>query len=284
MIQSTSAPKRYQFVTKNRNLTYSHSTSPLPKREEFALHTHDDNELFIFIKGDMHFVIEGNTYPLKPYDAILLRAGEMHDIYPVGNSDYERVVFNIDNSFFETFYCPQYKEMFTDRPLAQNNLISGELISLSEIPTLLARIEKYHKDGGNSSDTVISCALIEVLHALNHMQPLENANVKQNSTVYRLIDFINKNLDADLNLELLSEQLFVSKYHLCRIFRAHTGYSINSYITQKRLHLVRDLCRSGESITSACTTAGFSGYSAFYKAYVKANGVPPKSGLFRERE
>ncbi len=274
----------YTFTTLDRSIRYAHSTSIHPKREQFALHTHDDSELFIFIKGDMHFVVEGVVYPLKPYDAILLRAGEMHDIYPVGSNAYERVVFNIGDSFFDAFHCMPYKEMFTGRPLAQNNLIPGELISLSEIPALLTRIEKYHKDGESACDTVISCALVEVLHALHHMQPLENAEDKQNSTVYRLIDYINKNLDADLNLNALSEKFFVSKYHLCRIFRAHTGYTINSYITQKRLHMVRDLCRGGESITSACVTAGFSGYSAFYKAYVKAHGVPPKSGLLRERE
>ena len=174
----TSSHSTLKFKTKNHNLTYVHNLSIFPKREEFALHTHDNNELFIFIKGDMHFVVEGVVYPLKPYDALLLRAGEMHDIYPVGNSDYERVVFNIDDSFFQTFHCLQYRDMFVDRPLAQNNLIPGELISLSEIPNLISRIEKYYKDGGNGSDTVISCALIEILHALNHMQPLESAETK----------------------------------------------------------------------------------------------------------
>ena len=282
MPQVTASNFSYTFVTDDRNIRFSHGTSVHPKREHFALHTHNDNELFIFIKGDMHFVVEGVVYPLKPYDALLLRAGEMHDIYPVGNSTYERVVFNIEDSFFDTFHCTPYKEMFTERPLAQNNLIPGELISLSDIPTLLTRIEKYHKDGGRACDTVISCALVEVLHALHHMQPLEKVEEKQNSTVFRLIDYINKNLDTDLNLEALSEKFFVSKYHLCRIFRAHTGYTINHYITQKRLHMVLDLCRSGETITSACVTAGFSGYSAFYKAYIKAHGVPPKSGLFAD--
>ena len=282
MLKTPSGGSSYSFATKDHTLRYAHGVTIHPNREDFALHTHDDCELFVFIKGDMHFVVEGAVYPLKPYDALLMRDGEMHDIYPVGQGDYERVVFNITHDFFRHFHCEQYLEMFLNRPLAQNNLIPGELISLSEIPALLTKIEKYHKDGEHSCDTVISCALIEVLHALHHMQPLENAEEKQNSTVYRLIDYINKNLDTDLNLEALSEKFFVSKYHLCRIFRAHTGYTINNYITQKRLHLVRDLCRSGETITFACVTAGFSGYSAFYKAYVKAYGMPPKSGLFSD--
>lgn len=284
MVQISSNNSSYRFHTGDRNLIYCHTLSTQPKREDFALHTHDNCELFVFIRGDMHFVVEGAVYPLKPYDALLLRDGEMHDIYPVGQGDYERVVFNITHDFFDTFHCPQYKEMFVNRPLAQNNLIPGELVSLSEIPALLTRIEKYHKECGTSADAVISCALVEVLHALHHMQPLENAEEKQNSTVYRLIDYINRNLDSDLNLEMLSEKFFVSKYHLCRIFRAHTGYTIHNYIAQKRLLLVRDLCRSGETITSACVTAGFSGYSAFYKAYVKANGMPPRAGLWSERD
>lgn len=265
--------------TKDCALTYQHKISPHPKREEFALHTHDSYEIFIFIKGNMTFVVEGATYPLHPYDVIILRDNEMHDIYPTGDADYERIVINVTRDFFETNHCPMYQTIFLNRPAGKNNLIPGDLVSVSEVADILPRIEKYAKEKTVSPDTVVKCAMVEILHAFNHMQPAADADAKQNSTVRKVIDYINQNLDGDLSLSHLSDLFFVSKYHLCRVFREHTGYTISSYITNKRLLTVRDLCRNGESISTACVLAGFSGYSSFYKAYTKAYGCAPKIGL-----
>ena len=267
------------FQTEDKTMTYFRKLSLHPAREDFALHTHDSYEIFIFIKGNMKFVVEGSTYPLRPYDTIIIRDNEMQDIYPTGPADYERFVINISHDFFEKNNCKMYKNIFLNRPAGKNNLIPGGLVSVSEIADILPRIEKYEKEQTPACDTVKKCAMVEILHALNHMQPAADADSKPNSTVRKVIDYINQNLDGDLSLGHLSEQFFVSKYHLCRVFREHTGYTISSYITNKRLLLIRDLCRSGETISSACISAGFSGYSSFYKAYTKAYGCSPKAGL-----
>lgn len=268
------------FQSKDGSMTYSHKLSPHPAREDFALHTHDDHEIFIFIRGSMTFVVEGATYPMQPYDTMILRNSEMHDIFPNSSADYERIVINISHDFFKNNDCRIYQNIFINRPIGKNNLIRGDLISVSEIADILPRIEKYAKEKTVSSDTVIKCAMVEILHALNHMQPASSTdNTRPNSTVRKVIDYINQNLDSNLSLSCLSEKFFVSKYHLCRVFREHTGYTIGNYITNKRLLLTRNLCRSGETITSACIAAGFSNYSAFYKAYTKTYGRSPKTDL-----
>lgn len=281
MNQSNSYISLCFFQTADQTMTYSHKLSPQPAREHFALHTHDNHEIFVFLKGSMEFVVEGATYPLRPYDTIILRNGEMHDIFPTDSVDYERIVINISHDFFKNNHCKIYQNIFTNRLVGKNNLIPGALVSVSEIANILPRIEQYEKEKTVSTDTVIKCAMIEILHALNHMQPVTSTDTEPSSTVRRVIDYINQNLDSDLSLNSLSEKFFVSKYHLCRVFREHTGYTIGSYITNKRLLLTRDLCRSGETITNACISAGFSNYSAFYKAYTKAHGCSPKTGLFR---
>lgn len=267
------------FQTEDESLTYFHKVSPHPSRDDFALHTHDSYEIFIFIKGNMRFVVEGAAYPLRPYDTIIIRDNEMHDIYPTGTADYERIVMNISHDFFDKNNCKMYKNIFLNRPAGKNNLIPGDLVSVSDIADILPRLEKYGKEKTASNNTVIKCAVVEILHALNNMQPAADADSKQNTTVRKVIDYINQNLDGDLSLSCLSEQFFVSKYHLCRVFRAYTGYTIRNYITNKRLLTVRDLCRKGEAISNACVLAGFSGYSSFYKAYTKAYGCSPKTGL-----
>ena len=59
-------------------------------------------------------------------------------------------------------------------------------------------------------------------------------------------------------------------------FKAETGYSIHSYITNKRLLLARDLLLNGAGATEACYSCGYKDYSAFSRAYKKQFGVSPK--------
>ncbi|MDF2545001.1 MAG: rhaS 9 [Herbinix sp.] len=48
------------------------------QRKDFAFHYHDFNKIIIFLKGNVNYSIEGKTYQLKPYDIVLVNAGEIH--------------------------------------------------------------------------------------------------------------------------------------------------------------------------------------------------------------
>ena len=53
--------------------------------------------------------------------------------------------------------------------------------------------------------------------------------------VNRVIDFIGKHLDEELELEELCRIACFSKYHFHRLFTAHAGVSLKSYIKWLRL-------------------------------------------------
>ena len=80
-------------------------------------------------------------------------------------------------------------------------------------------------------------------------------------------------------LDDIAEHFFINKYHLCHIFRRHTGMSINRYVNYKRLLLVRELCAGGMSLTDAAAEAGFNNYSGFYKVYRREFGISPREDL-----
>ena len=82
------------------------------------------------------------------------------------------------------------------------------------------------------------------------------------------------NLSNDISLDRLANEFYVSKYHLCSIFKKFTGLTIGEYTTQKRLSMADDLVKEGESLSDAALKAGFKNYSSFYKAYKKHFSVP----------
>ena len=69
---------------------------------------------------------------------------------------------------------------------------------------------------------------------------------------------------------------------MMRRFRAETGYSIHSYVTEKRLLLAQQLLQSGASLTDTAERCGYQDYSTFSRAYKKRFGCTPSRRPARE--
>ena len=250
-----------------------------PMRDDFKLHTHELYEIYVFLNGDVDYIVEGTTYPLSPYDIIVLRPGEMHRAYHKTQKKYERIVFNVDDEFFELNNCIEYKAVFNDRDLGKKNKLSAEFVKSSGLYDTIKRWMKYTNKEQNFDSAISKATFIEILYLMNNVDEPYFDDEDNESLVQRVISYINKNFTSKITLEELEDEFFVSRYHLCREFKRVTGHTIISYVNNKRLSLVKQLYKQGESINKICVDAGFSSYSSFYKAYLKEYGVIPKDGL-----
>ncbi len=259
---------------KNGLCTYAHKWSEHPQFVEFNLHTHIDYEIFIFIKGDVTFVVEGIKRKLTPYDIILIRGNELHQIFSNPEAEYERVVLNIADDFFDLWDCGYLRSIFSGS--IASRFIPGEKLRIDELSDDLKRIEKNIKETKKTSDTVVKCAIIELLHDISR---ITYEAEEENTAVSEIIKYINLNITHQIHLDELAERFFLSKYYMCRIFKKTTGFTINQYIVMKRILLVKKLYKDGMSLSTASVEAGFGDYVNFYKAYIKEFGVSPKKGM-----
>ena len=84
-----------------------------------------------------------------------------------------------------------------------------------------------------------------------------------------ILEYLQAHLTEDISIDHLAEAFYLSKYHMMRLFRARTGFTIHGYLTDKRLHLARELISQGETALEACYSCGYRDYSAFSRAYKK---------------
>lgn len=90
------------------------------------------------------------------------------------------------------------------------------------------------------------------------------------------IDFIEKNIDSEISLSHISESLFVSKFHLARLFKRMTGFSIMSYITLRRLSLSAvALTHSDLELRHIADQYLFSSSQAYIKSFKRAFQMTP---------
>ena len=239
----------------------------------FRLHNHDFYEIYMFSKGDTEYVVEGNTYTLEPDDIIIIRRHEMHRAHHKSECEYKRTVLEVYPEFFEKNGCKAYEQPFLNAD-AIGNKISAELVQKSGLKDAFERLKKYSSDYEDIYTPVCRSIMVEILYLISRIKDF-SADDAKDSPVRDIIVYINNNFTENIKLETLAERFFISKYHICRIFKEATGHTVHSYITRKRITRVKELRKEGKSVGEAAYLAGFGNYTSFYRAYLKEFKAPP---------
>ena len=78
-----------------------------------------------------------------------------------------------------------------------------------------------------------------------------------------------------MGLEDIARGLYVSTFHLCRLFKQETGMPMHRYVNRLRLREALEQLTEGADLTQLALSLGFAGHSHFTTAFRKEFGVPP---------
>lgn len=246
-------------------------------------HNHSFYEVFFFISGKVTYIIEGKSYKLKPYDIILINNRELHKPVIESGETYERYVIWIDPSYIAKL-CTDNTDLFMcfeSSSKEKYNLLRPGAENLQHIKSVVSKLDKINTAPGFGSSILKNAYITELIVYLNtaYFDTREDeikVDIEYNKKISSMIKYINLNLNEDLSLETLSAKFYISKYHLLREFKKYTGYTIHSYIKQKRLIMARMLLNENLKLTEICMRCGFGDYSNFIRSFKKEFGVSPK--------
>ncbi|WP_263832412.1 AraC family transcriptional regulator [Sulfurospirillum oryzae] len=102
---------------------------------------------------------------------------------------------------------------------------------------------------------------------------LENTTIHQ---IKKVICFVEKHLNDDLDVATLSQIAGYSHFHFCRLFKLYTGESIGVFIRRLKLEKAAfAMVDKNKSITDIAIAAGYDTPSGFYKAFNEFFGYAP---------
>lgn len=95
----------------------------------------------------------------------------------------------------------------------------------------------------------------------------------------RVLDYIDRHLDGDLDLDALSSVAAFSKFHFHRQFTATFGLSVHRYVQLVRMRRAsfRLAYRDTQSVTDIALDAGYEAPDAFARAFRQRFGQSPSS-------
>lgn len=237
-------------------------------------HFHDTYEVLLVIDGESDFFAGQQLFHLHRGAVVMLDFTALHRSISLGEKEYKRYVLYLPTSFVTTFCTPQ-----TDLLAAfyGNRFLQLEEAQTVKIAALFDRCMGTRM--GFGADLRRQNTLIELLICLGELSDLKPAPPQSENIEFQrtfpILKHIEENLVNELSLEILSRRFFISKSHLCRIFKATTGFSVGEYISWLRIMRACRLLRQGRSVQSVGEESGFTNNSHFIRTFGQVIGRSP---------
>lgn len=243
--------------------------------EDTDFHYHEFHKIVFFFSGRGNYLVGGRSYALKPHDIVLVERGTIHKAEISNSQRYERVILYIDPGFLalQSSGNTNLEQCFRDASENRSFVIRPDADLWEALRRTLSTLEKTEHRDDYGRDLLTRSLMIQLLVELGRglrsekyrYAPVENGGEK----TAEILEYLQDHLTEDISIDRLAEEFYLSKYHMMRLFRSRTGFTIHGYLTDKRLHLARELITGGETALEACYSCGYKDYSAFSRAYKK---------------
>lgn len=249
------------------------------KGAEMEFHYHDFCKLVILVSGQGEYTVEDRHYGLQAGDILFIGNGQIHRPEFAKGVEYERIIFYISPDFLQR----QSSEDCSLLALFEG--VQGHVLRLEERRNRkvigLAQVLEEELDKNTFGKNIMANALLlQLLVRIGRYRDkgslmLADRPEMTDERIGRLLIFIENHLSEEISVEDLAEVVFMSRYHMMRLFKKETGNSVYEYLTERRLFFARELIRQGVPATESCFQAGFGSYSSFTRAYGKRFGTTP---------
>ena len=260
---------------------YYYSDRQIP---DVKAHTHDYYEFYFFISGNIHMNIAGETFVPSPGSMMIIPPRTPHFAKLLdGSIPYRRFVFWVTKDFLRSLSNISRDYLYLTSKAGKGQSFFMHKFSDIEFNTIQGKafslIDEIHSERfGKDAKILISVSdfMLSINRMVYESEIVASTSAEPDTLYQSIIQYIEAHIDEDLSLDLLSDKLHVSKFHISHLFTETNGLPLHKYITKKRLAMCKDAILGGHDISVVAGIYGFSDYSVFYRAFVKEYGLSPK--------
>lgn len=158
-----------------------------------------------------------------------------------------------------------------------DSLIMGCLFRILDL-----LVEHYQITGRDAGESAYRARTIDIQNNESDAADRGLPGSEEDAYMPEIMQYIFRQFHERVSLTDLAKQLFVSTSTLSRVFKKNMGIYFADYVMQLRVREASVLLRdTDDSLTQIAVQMGFSGSSAFSRAFKKEMGEAP--GQYRER-
>lgn len=272
-----SSDHEFRYDPIGRELLYLHRVTT--SNQGTFYHRHNAYEIYLFLRGNIHFYVENQCYRLRPGDLIILTPEEMHRSYNLDHSEYERITINLHKSYLNRLSTPatNLSHCFDYRPKGKSNIVHLDDERMRQFLDYTGMLEQLIHSGAYGADVSINATVSQLMVLINTVfqSTTFHADDIMPELVRKTMDYVEAHLQEDISLEQLSETFYLNSTYISRQFKKHTGLTLRSYMLDRRVELAKSCLSEGLSLSEACYQSGFADYSNFIRSFTKIAGISP---------
>jgi AraC-like DNA-binding protein len=248
-----------------------------------SLHFHNVFEIYLAQTGGLKYFVDNIIYPVEKNDLFVFNHLDLHRISIPADTQYDRYIV-----LFSQDYIKDTSTDITDLMMCflKRSPQFCHRIHLSDeqaqyLISLFRKAEKTIQPFQFGDDVYKKIILAEILIYVNNLYRNNNLPFPlifetEYNRIKLILSFIDRNLEQKLSLDWLSQHFYISKYHLCKIFKNATGFTIKEYIIYRRILKATELLRKGFLVSQVSEMAGFQNDCHFITTFKKYAGTSPK--------
>jgi len=225
------------------------------------MHYHNSYEMYYLEAGSREYFIEDKLFSVSAGNFVLIPPGKLHR---TGGEYGIRVLVYFTEAFLRRFFTAE-----TIRELLrcfENYWLILEEDQQKNCVKLLEQLQK------SRDELSFSLALGNLLRELRESR---GATMPEDP-VSRMANYINKNYAQIHNLTELADAFYISKYHLCRVFKAGMKMTVVEYVNRVRIkNACNYLKKSDKGMDDIAELCGFQSAAYFSNVFRRYMDMSP---------
>lgn len=250
-----------ESITKSKYDSDWHST----------LHTHPFTELFYVVDGKGEFNIQGQRFPVKPNDFVIINPQVEHTELSSPDEPLEYIVLGINGLSFSNL-TPVSEG---GHPFSFFNLRDEQKDILRYLNAMVQEATSQQMSYELVCHNLLEILLIKILRHQHF-----DLEVGKQSKATKDISFIKHYLETyyhkSIQLEDLASMTHLSRFYISHSFKKEIGMSPMEYLIDIRIKESKILLRTTNySISQVADIVGFTTPTYFSKQFRKSTGISP---------
>ena len=265
------------LLCEGQQIVFSHVVGSNVVPEFNRLHLHNEFELYVYVCGDVDFIIGDQYITLSPGNVILARENTLHHPIVKSSRNYERFYIMIPREVFSNFKYGTHPMDFLKSDLA---ILTMEPDSYRVLLNLLNRISDACSQEDFRENYLIYAYLLEIFklvndNALNEGESGVFHQAQMPELVKKVLNYVDGHAGEVDCVNALAEHFFVNAAYLSRLFAQVTRISLKHYLVMRKIALAKKMLMKGHSVTEVAYNCGFSSSSHFISVFKKNTGQTP---------
>lgn len=226
-----------------------------------SMHYHASYELYYLASGSREYFVEDKLFSVAVGDFVLIPPKTLHR---TGGEYAERILVNFTQEFLESVYTPQMAKQLTQ--CFCHMKITPDATRHGTCVELLKKLSAEPPD--NEAALLLGLLLLELSKCTT--QELEEDNISA------IVSYINKNYSTIFGIDQIVEEFFISKYHLCHIFKDAMKMTVIDYLNQIKIkNACQMLCFTQRDMGKIAQMCGYHSAAYFSSVFKKIMGMTP---------